>query len=353
MAIDQPVGIRFRIWPTLIAVAIILAIGAVIIWLDWEQVQKLSEGADWRFIIAALFLTAVSYFLGSASFVFMLSLFGVHLEWPYLMRVSWLSVVQHNLIAFPAALSFRILLLGGCGVASSRTVGASMLLVYFKDLALFALIPFSMLFVVLSGNFSGGGVAVLLAVAIVVAVGMIVASLIYFNRRLRAPVFAAVCRMWGRLFRRDISASVKRFEEALDSGLRHLRHRRRAGLILGGLILGDVVATIATLYFCFIALGIQILPGVLVAGFNLGVTLSVIPFIPTQLGFQDASMAGILALFGVPFSYGILGAILFRAIFYFVPFVFSLPLYWNTVHETARRARCPRPASAEKEAPGK
>ena len=340
MSPSQPAKIQFRILPTIIAVVAILIIGAVIIILDWEQVQKLSAGADLRLIFVALFTTGLAYFLGSASFVAMLRLFDVKLEWPYLMRVAWLSIIQHNLIALPAALSFRMLLLGGCGIGSSRTLGASLLLVYFKDLALFALIPFSMFFVAATGNFSGGGVAVLVIVAIIVAVGVIAAGFVYFNRRLRAPVLETVSQLWRRFFHRDVSASVKRFEEALDSGLKRLGKRKKAAIVLFALIIGDVAATITTLWFCFAALGIAVQPGVLVAGFNLGVTLAVVPFIPTQLGFQDASMAAIFALFGVPFSYGILGAILFRAIFYFVPFVISLPLYLNVLHETAQRASC-------------
>jgi uncharacterized protein (TIRG00374 family) len=340
MTSPQPARIQFRIWPTIIAVIAILIIGSVIVYLDREQVAKLSSGIDLRLIVLALFFTALAYFLGSASFVAMLRLFKVHLEWPYLMRLSWLSIIQHNLIALPAALSFRMLLLGGCGVRSSTTLGASLLLVYFKDLALFALIPFSMLFVAVTGNFSGGGVAVLLGVAIIVAAGILTAGLVYFNRNLRTPVLETVTKLWQRLLHRDISASINRFEEALDGGLRRFQKQKKQAVILISLVLGDVAATIITLWFCFAALGIEIKPGVLVAGFNLGVTLAIVPFVPTQLGFQDASMAAIFALFGVPFSYGILGAILFRAVFYFVPFVVSSPLYVHVLHETRKRAAC-------------
>jgi uncharacterized protein (TIRG00374 family) len=340
MASVKSAKIQFKIWPTIIAVIAILIIGAVIIYLDRAQVAKLSTEADMHLILFALFFTGLAYFLGSASFVAMLRLFDVKLEWPYLMRLSWLSIIQHNLIALPAALSFRILLLGGCGISNSRTLGASLLLVYFKDLTLFALIPFSMFLVAASGNFSGGGLVALLIVAVVVAVGVMAAGIVYFNHRLRAPVVDVVIRIWRRFFHRDISLSIKRFEDALDGGLKRLKKRKRSALGLVALVVGDVAATITTLWFCFAALGIDIQPGVLVAGFNLGVTLAVVPFVPTQLGFQDASMAAIFVLFGIPFSYGILGAILFRAIFYFVPFIISAPLYIHVLRETARRASC-------------
>jgi len=102
------------------------------------------------------------------------------------------------------------------------------------------------------------------------------------------------------------------------------------------LIIGDVAAMIAGLSFCFKALGIPVHLGVLITGFNFGITLTVISFIPGDLGVQEASIAGVLAIFGVPFSQGVLAAILFRVLYYFVPFIFSLGFYWSLLKETRR-----------------
>ncbi|MEI2691160.1 MAG: lysylphosphatidylglycerol synthase domain-containing protein [Anaerolineae bacterium] len=48
---------------------------------------------------------------------------------------------------------------------------------------------------------------------------------------------------------------------------------------------------------------------------------------PGGLGVQEGSMSGIYALFGVPFQQAVLAAILFRVLYYFVPYLFSLSLY--------------------------
>ncbi len=103
------------------------------------------------------------------------------------------------------------------------------------------------------------------------------------------------------------------------------------------LVLGDVAAMITGLFFCFKALAITVHLGVLITGFNFGVTLTVISFIPGDLGVQEASIAGILAIFGVPFSQGVLGAVLFRVLYYFVPFIFSLGFYWSLLKETRQK----------------
>jgi uncharacterized membrane protein YbhN (UPF0104 family) len=51
--------------------------------------------------------------------------------------------------------------------------------------------------------------------------------------------------------------------------------------------------------------------------------------IPGGLGVQEGSMAAVYALLGVPFGQALLAAILFRAIYYFIPFLFSLGFYWR------------------------
>ena len=341
MASPQPAGIKFKIWPTIIAVVAILIIGAVIIYLDRAQVAKLSTDADFRLILTALFSPPWLTSWVRQAFVAVLRLFDVHMEWPYLMRVAWLSIIQHNLIALPAALVVsRAIARRAAASATTAPWAPACCWSISRTWPYSRLIPFSMFFLAVTGNFSSGGLTVLLAVAVIVAVGVITSGLVYFNRRTRAPVMDTVVRLWRRYFHRDVSASVKRFEEALDGGLARLGKRKKTAFVLVALVFGDVAATIITLWLCFAALGIDIAPGVLVASFNLGVTLAVVPFVPTQLGFQDASMAAILAIFGVPFSYGILGAILFRAMFYFLPFVISAPLYVHVLRETSRRASC-------------
>jgi uncharacterized membrane protein YbhN (UPF0104 family) len=52
------------------------------------------------------------------------------------------------------------------------------------------------------------------------------------------------------------------------------------------------------------------------------------------MGVQEASIAGILVIFGVPFSQSIIAAILFRVLYYFAPFVFSLAFYWEMLKST-------------------
>jgi uncharacterized protein (TIRG00374 family) len=50
--------------------------------------------------------------------------------------------------------------------------------------------------------------------------------------------------------------------------------------------------------------------------------------IPGGLGIQDGSMAGIYAMLGTPLEITVLASILFRVVYYLLPFVIGLTMYW-------------------------
>jgi uncharacterized protein (TIRG00374 family) len=173
-------------------------------------------------------------------------------------------------------------------------------------------------------------------IIVILVAAIIVANVIVFNVRVRAFVLRAVGRIWHFVTRRHIETALGNFENAVDQGFVEIKRKPKLGLYLAIAVIGDVAAMIASLFFCFKALGIPVHVGALITGFNFGITLTVISFIPGDLGVQEASIAGILAIFGVPFSQAVLGAILFRVLYYFVPFVFSLGFYWSLLKETRK-----------------
>ncbi len=333
MATQPAPGFRPR--TTILVVAAMLLLGVVVIVLDRRQVVQLVGQADWRPMLGALLFAAVSYVCASLSVVLMLRVFEVQLAPGYLFRVGLLSVVLQNLIALAASISLRLLLLGGRGVGNSQTLGASLLLAYFKNLAFFALIPPSLIYLMLAYKLPPGALTSLALTCAVSLAGLALATVVVLHRRTRISVLRLIRRAWQLLTRRNIRPSLVPFERAVAAGIQHLRAHPgiRTPLIL--LILTDVGATIVTLWFCFLALGIPIAPGALLSGFNFGITLTAVSFLPGDLGVQEATMAGVFALFGVPFSQGVLAAVLFRVLFYFVPFVVSLGFYWHTLRDAA------------------
>jgi hypothetical protein len=118
----------------------------------------------------------------------MLRVFGVELNKFYLLRVGFVSNVLSNLIAIPASLALRLLVLGRHGVTPSQTVGSSLLLSYFKNLVFFILIPFSLIYIIFSYPLVFGGVAIMVLLIVILIVVIGAATFILFNGRIRAFV---------------------------------------------------------------------------------------------------------------------------------------------------------------------
>jgi uncharacterized protein (TIRG00374 family) len=321
----------------IIAVGLMILVGAIIIFLDRNQVAQVWGKAKWNYLAVALGFIAMSYFLESTSMVVMLRVFGVDIKKNYLLRVGFVSSVLSNLIALPAALALRSLVLERHGATQSQIIGSSLLLAYFKNLVFFILIPISLIYVILTYPLVFGGVAVMVLIIAVLVVAITVATVITFNERLRTFVLRLVVHVWHFFTRKNIEPALNNFGTTVTQGIKELRKDRKMGILLVALVVGDVSAMIAGLFFCFQALGVPVHLGVLITGFNFGITLTVISFIPGDLGVQEASIAGIMAIFGVPFSQGVLGAMLFRVIYYFIPFVFSLGFYWSLLRETREK----------------
>jgi uncharacterized protein (TIRG00374 family) len=318
---------------TIISIFLLVAVGAVIVLLDRKQVVHLLDTSNWTFLAGALILTAISYVAGSASFVVIMRVFGNRLKTSHLLNIGIASMVMQNLIGQPAGLSLRILLLGRHHVNNHQTVAASLLLSYFKNLLYFSLIPISLIYIVVSHPLPAFGITTILLIIFILVALLLLATGIAFNARLRSFVLRGIGKVWHLVSRRDIQKTLEQFSEAVTLGVDDLKKRRKNRIPLAISIAADVATSIATLWFCFAALGIPVHLGVLLTGFNFGITLTVISFIPGDMGVQEASMAGVFALFGVPFSQGVIAAILFRVVYYFVPFVISLAFYWSLLRE--------------------
>jgi uncharacterized protein (TIRG00374 family) len=320
----------------LVSLALMVLCGAIILVLDWKQATQLIGNADWRFFAVAFGFVTLAYACSSGSMVVMMRIFGVEVDQTYLLKVGLVSSVLSNLIALPAALWLKLLLLGRHGVSNSQTVGASLLLSYFKNLVFYALIPVSLVYVAFSYSLVFGGAVIITLIIIVLLIFMIGATVIVLHRRMREFVLRLVGRGWRFVTHRNIQPSLNQFESTLTEGLGRLEKRRDLRLPLAAFVVGDVAATIIALWFCFKALAVPVHLGVLITGFNFGITLTVISLIPGDIGVQEASMAGVFALFGVPFSHGVLVAILFRVLYYLLPFVLSLGFYWGLIRDVQK-----------------
>ncbi len=84
---------------------------------------------------------------------------------------------------------------------------------------------------------------------------------------------------------------------------------------------------LGVMFFSFLCLGYRINPGVLVTGFAIGQIMVVVSLIPGGAGAMEGSMAFTFKALGAPFESSLAAVLVFRTLFYVIPFFLCLPLY--------------------------
>jgi uncharacterized protein (TIRG00374 family) len=255
--------------------------------------------------------------------------FGNRLNLKDLMEIGFVSNAVTYLmnVGGVTGVSLQFVLMKKRSLATEDILAPSLFQLYFSSLMLIALLPIGLFNILTSNTISGGaGLGVGIAAGIL-TLFLIGASVLVFITSVRSAIFRGLSRLVRFTIRRDISSSLNEFDQTMTRGVALIRQRPLVLALLLALTVVDWVSTVTALWFCFYALGNPIGIGTLLTGFSFGVTAGFISFVPGGLGVQEGSMAGIYALLNVPIRTAVLAAILFRVVYYFIPFLASLGFY--------------------------
>jgi len=320
----------------LIALAVVL-VGAVA--LDWRRMQPVLGRANWRVLPAAIVFSLVSYVCSGSGFAIISRTFGVPVATRRLFLVGFVTMTVNNLITLVGAAGYGVsaALLKRPEVRLRDVLAASVFNSYAHFFIGTTFLPLSLVYVVAGGRMPRAaqtGMTAIVSLALVLAVTV---NLAVFSRTFRAGLFRFLSRAARFFVRRDPSNAFARFDSTFTEGMARLKAKpaRLAGLF--ALIAADWTTCIAALWFCFAALGSSPHAGVVASGFFIGIAAGAASMLPGGMGVQEGSMAGVYALLGIPFRVGLLASILFRAVYYFLPFVLGLVIYWSVLV----RARAP------------
>lgn len=311
------------------AVLALALLGLVTIILDWTRIQQVFSQANWWLVVPALLFTAVSYIFLSYSFATICRIFGMRLGRRDLFEIGFVSWALNHLISAggTAGYSLRMLLIKRRGLPVGDVLAASLVHSMLNNLVLFVLLPISLFLGVTTHPISAPRtIAWAGAAAIMIFLTTLFAT-VAFVGGIRVRIFRRLGEAWQRVTGRDVSRGLGELDVTLGRGVAtiHARH----GLLVAplALVIGDWAASVAALWFCFDALGSPIGIRVLLMGFTIGVVAGLLSMVPGGLGVQEGSMAATYALLGVPLSQAALAAILFRLVYYIVPFMVSLGFY--------------------------
>ncbi len=301
--------------------------------LDPEQVRELLAHAHWGLVLLATACSFASYIFICFALLVIGRAIGLRKAPAWLiLTATFVSLTLNHIISLGVAgYSARVLLLRRAGEAPGTVLAASLLHSYLTTLVMVSLLPVGLGAIAFSATVPPAGTAALQAATVVSTLAVIGMTVALVSRGVRLALFGLVARL-GRMLPGHLGEGLPGALVDLDIGLastgRTIRDRPLVGIAPVVLTILDWIAVLASFWLCLEAVGQPVPLRVLIAGFAIGMNVGVVSLIPGGLGVQEGSQAGVLALFGVPFGPALLASVLFRFLYFLVPFLVSLPLYY-------------------------
>lgn len=327
--------------PKRLAVALILLIlllaGAVLVAFDWTEFAAVLERAEWRPLLGAVAITAVSYTCISLAFAVVARLLGIQMRYRDLSEIGFVSIVLNHILTTGgvAGYSVRYILMRRHRVALKDVAAASILHFYLSGLDMIIMLPVAFLYLLVHATLPRGVIAVVGLMTVLMAAVAIIATALIFLERWRSQVVRLLTRLGRKMLRRDLSETLQRFDATLTRGVEAMRRHPSTIALVLTLTWIDWVGSVLVVWLCFYAVGEPIGLGVTLAGYVIGVMAGLLSMVPGGLGVQEGSMVGVFVLLGAPFRQALLVSILFRGLFFLLPYAASLVLYGRLLRHGA------------------
>ena len=316
----------------------VVLLGILLVAMDWGETRRVLFEADWERLPAALLFTTISYVCMAFSFSLVSQMLDIPMKRGDLARIGFISATINHVLTSGgvAGYSIRYYFMHKYGVPLRDVLAASFLHFYLTSLDMLSILPFGVAYLLFHAVVPRGVAVILGVLTLVLAVIAILAALLIFRNNLRARILDLLSRAAQLVLHRNILSTMRSFDTTMKRGVDVMRERPILLLQIMVLTFIDWICSLLVLGFCFDALGPSLRVGVLVTGFVIGMVAGVVSMVPGGFGVQEGSMAGIFALLGVSFEQAVLAAILFRVLFFILPYLFSLGFYWRLLREPAR-----------------
>ncbi|MEW6742886.1 MAG: flippase-like domain-containing protein [Planctomycetota bacterium] len=329
-----------------ILLAVLLLLLLVFVIADGKAVIVELSGARLRWVTAAIGASFVSYLWLAFSLKFAARAVKLRLPLVAVLGVSLSSAVMNHVVVGAGAGTFalRLILFQRFGVPAAHALTVTGLATASSNVALCVIAGAGLFLVVASGSVSGWEATVAMAGIGIVLVASFLALVMLFNPRWRRRIAEWASHLLNALRHRFLkkpsptALTTDRFFEELDESLSRVRAPVQSLIPVILLSLCDWGASVVCLGCCFLAVGVPVAPGILVAAYSVGTLASLVAFLPGGLGVLEGSMAAIFTHFGVNLETAISAILLFRVAYYFVPSAFCFVFFHRAVHRITKEA---------------
>lgn len=317
-----------------------LALAGLFLFLaDLREVRSILLQADWTQIPLVLVFTGISYFSISYSFARLGKLIGLRMSLSRLASVGFVSAALNRVVSGAAGTYLRYEVLKREGASLGEVLILSLLHSYLTSMVMMALFPVGLIHLLRSSSTGREGAIVAGIAWLLVLAILLTASGLLFSGRLRTRFLSLIEKRAGFLLRQGGRTRLREFEATLTRIIRHLKSRPSEMVFIIGLIAVDLAASAAALWFSLAALGPALSAPDLVSGFVIGTTAGGIVSVAGGLGIQEISMVGTFSYLGTTLELATLGSILFRVLYFFIPFIVSVGFYLPWIKQFALSKR--------------
>jgi uncharacterized protein (TIRG00374 family) len=293
----------------------------VVVIVDFNKLRVVLAQANYLFLLLAFVASLISVSLAAVGFLIAAKIFKISTSFGELFVAGWLGVAMNNLIMSGGAVGYgvRIKLLGSEETRTKQIVSASLFYSYIFQLFLAVVLPVCFFYFSTSQISLTPLVKNLLLSAVALSLlAVIVFSVLFFIASLRRSFLKLLSLIFAKFFKKNWQDHFTEIDELLSSSLSSANLLNIILLFLS--VASDWLFCTGALYLAFLALGLQVSVVFLFCAFVISVAIGYISVLPGGLGTQDLSLTGILVLGGYDLQTAILAAVLFRMIYYIIPY---------------------------------
>jgi len=318
-----------------VIVALAAGLGLLVLLFLLSDTRKLLQAAsaiDLWLLLVPLTCGMASYALMALSYQGIAAVAGARIPFWEMLKITFVANTANYIVSSGGLSGFalRLYFFLRLSIPSGTAVIISLVQTFVTNviLLLFVIVGFTYLLSThhLHGYALGTTTVLLCLFTLAAAVAMLL--LLHRSLRRRTLFYMAEATHWllHRFLPRHKPARMHiwRYQANLNRGIEFLLARKRHMVLPTLWIVADWVVTILILYGAFVAVHHQIPLTFVVVGFAVGITLSLVSFVPGGLGIMEGSMAAVFSSMSVPFETAVVAVLIFRVAYYILPMIVSL-----------------------------
>jgi uncharacterized protein (TIRG00374 family) len=299
---------------------------------DARELWRTASSLDVRLLILPLGCAIASYAIMALSYQGIAQAAGSRVPFWEMLKVTFVANAVNYLVTTGGLSGFavRMYFFIRMGIPSGTAVTISLVQTIVTNMVLLLFVVTGFFYLLRTHDLHGfafGATTLMLGIFVLAA---LLSVLLLVHRQLRRRTLfllaEGVHSVMRRFFPRHKPRRVHiwRFQRNLNRGLEFLLARKRHMVLPTLWIVLDWFVTLMILHTAFVAVRYPIPMSFVVVGFAVGITLSLVSFIPGGLGVMEGSMAAIFSSLGVPFETAVVAVLVFRVAYYLLPLVISV-----------------------------